>query len=127
MKKKHKFSIITSPEILTVSLPPLNPNNFSVPQSIVCPDELLCTEVEVFNLISSIDMTKSNGLDGISARMLKATVGSITLAVTKLFNMSIKSGKLPNEWKLALVTPKPKPSNKSDPANLPSNIFISYY
>ena len=64
------------------SLPPLNPNNFSVPQSIVCPDELLCTEVEVFNLISSIDMTKSNGLDGISARMLKATVGSITLAVT---------------------------------------------
>ena len=44
------------------SLPPLNPNNFSVPQSLVCPDELLCTEVEVFNLISSIDMTKSNGL-----------------------------------------------------------------
>ena len=53
----------------------------------------------------------------ISARMLKATVGSITLAVTKLFNMSIKSGKLPNEWKLALVTPIPKPGNKSDPAN----------
>ena len=31
--------------------------------------------------------------------------------------MSIKSGKLPNEWKLALVTPIPKPGNKSDPAN----------
>ena len=54
------------------SLPPLNPNNkiFSVPQSLVCPDEILCIEVEVFNLISSIDMTKSNGPIGISARML---------------------------------------------------------
>ena len=65
----------------------------------------------------NIDMTKSNSPDGISARMLKATVGSITPAVTKLFNMSIKSGKLPNEWKLALVTPIPKSDNKSDPAN----------
>ena len=72
------------------SLPPLNPNNFSVPQSVVCPDEILCTEVEVFNLISSIiDMTKSNGPDGISAKMLKATVGSIIPAVTKLFNMQL--------------------------------------
>ena len=99
------------------SLPPLNPNNVSVSQSLVCPDEIICTEVEVFNHISSIDMTKSNRPDSISARMLKATVGSITLAVTKLFNMSIKSGKLPNEWKLALVTPIPKSGNKSDPAN----------
>ena len=49
--------------------------------------------------------------------MLKATVGTITPAVTKLFNMSIKSRKLPNKWKLALVTPIPKPGNKSDPAN----------
>ena len=31
-------------------------------------------------------MTKSNGPDCISARMLKITVGSITPAVTKLFN-----------------------------------------
>ena len=31
--------------------------------------------------------------------------------------MSIKSIKLPNEWKLALVTPIPNPGNKSNPAN----------
>ena len=31
--------------------------------------------------------------------------------------MSIKSGKLSNEWKLALVTSIPKPGNKFDPAN----------
>ena len=89
------------------SLPPLNPINFSVPRSLLCPNELLCTEIEVSNLISSIHMTKSNGPDGIAAKMLKATVGSITPAVTK----SIKSGKLPNEWKPALVTPIPKPGN----------------
>ena len=69
------------------SLPPLNPINFSVPQSLLYPNELLCTEIEVYNLISSIDMTKSNGPDGISAKMLQATVRSTTPAVTKLFNM----------------------------------------
>ena len=50
------------------SLPPLNPINFSFPQSLLCPNELLCTEIEVFNLISSIHMTKSNGPDGIYIR-----------------------------------------------------------
>ena len=70
-------------------------------------------------------MTKSNGPGGISARMLKATVGNITPAVTKLFNMSIKSGKLPNEWKLALATPLPKTGNKSDPAIYHTTFLLS--
>ena len=72
---------------------------------------------EVFDLICSIDPTKSSGPDQISARMLRATASSISPAVTQLFNTSIKTGELPTDWKLALITPIPKRDDKSDPNN----------
>ena len=71
----------------------------------------------MFNLISNIDPTKSTGPDQISTRMLRATATSITPAVTQLFNISIKTGELPTDWKIALVTPIPKSGDKSDPNN----------
>ena len=67
--------------------------NFTVPESSIdingfsttggenCPVDLLCTEEEVFDLICSIDPTKSSGPDQISAKMLRATATSITPAV----------------------------------------------
>ena len=57
----------------------------------------LCTEDEVFHLLSSVDPTKAAGPDRLSARMLKHTATSITSAITTLFNMSITSGKIPCE------------------------------
>ena len=68
-------------------------------------------------MLSCIDTTKSNGPDGISACMLKITAGSITPAITKLFNLSSKLGKLPSEWKVARINPIPKQGSRSDPAN----------
>jgi len=35
------------------------------------------TEDQVFEMLSSLDVKKANGWDGISARMLKSTAGSI--------------------------------------------------
>ena len=82
-----------------------------------CPDELLCTEEEVFDLLSGLDCSKANGHDDISARMLKETATSITSAVTELFNISIRCGEIPTEWKTARVTPIPKGATPSNPAN----------
>ena len=76
-----------------------------------CHVDLLCTEKEVYDLICSIDPKKSSGPDQILGRMLLAMAASITPAVTKLFNISIKNG---TDWKLALVTPIPKSGDKSD-------------
>ena len=42
-----------------------------------CSDELLCTEDAIFDLLISLDTTKSVGTDGISAKMLKCTATSI--------------------------------------------------
>ena len=56
-------------------------------------------------------------MDEISTKMLKETALSMTPAVTKLFNMSISLGVLPNEWKIARVSPVSKSSTRSDPTN----------
>ena len=36
-----------------------------------CPPDLLCTEDKVFDLVASLDISKSTGPDGVSAKMLK--------------------------------------------------------
>ena len=59
----------------------------------------------------------NTGPDLVSARMLKHTATSISPAVTRLFNMSLSLGRLPSEWKSALVVPIPKSQHKSDPSN----------
>ena len=73
-----------------------------------CPDEILCSEDEIYELLKSLDVNKANGPDGISARMLKSTANAITPSLTKLLNCSIAHGRPPNSWKTALVVPIPK-------------------
>ena len=38
-----------------------------------CPQELYCSEQEVFELLVNLDSKKASGPDGISARMIKET------------------------------------------------------
>ena len=78
----------------------------------------MCNEEEVYQLLSSLDVTKANGPDGISARTLKHTATSITPSITKLFNLSLRTGHIPSEWKQSLVVPIPKSKNdKGSPNN----------
>ena len=49
--------------------------------------------------------------------MLKGTVSCITLTVTKIFNLSIKTGLFPQSWKCARVVPIPKGGDLSNPTN----------
>ena len=81
------------------------------------PEEFLCTEIQVLDLIRSLDSTKSTGADGISARMLKATALSISKSLSVLFNKSITTGKFPTHWKFARVVPIPKRGCSTNPAN----------
>ena len=94
-----------------ISLSPNHPLRFPFP------DELLCTESEVFNLLATLNTTTANSPDGISARMLKSVAASITLSLTKLFNMSLMTGCIPTQWKKSMVVPIPKNSNTSSPTN----------
>ena len=96
--------------------PPLTPQP-SLLAPCNCPQDLLCSEDEIFHLISSLDPSKSTGPDGISARMLKATAVSVIPSITKLFNLSLASGTSPDSWKLARIVPIPKASDPSSPTN----------
>ena len=48
----------------------------------------------------------------------KFTADSIAPSITELFNLSIRSGKVPVEWKKSMIVPIPKSANKTnDPSN----------
>ena len=77
-------------ECFNVSVPPLkdsDANSISGAEG-SCPENPLCSVEEEVDLIISLDPTKANGPDGISAFMLKGVAHSISPSLTKLFNMS---------------------------------------
>ena len=53
------------------------------------------SENEVVNCIRSIDDSKASGPDGMPRRLLKAFATEITPSLTKAFNLSLSSGKVP--------------------------------
>ena len=118
-QEKVKILNCFSAECFNSSLPPLSSeeNVCSSEEDSLCPDDFLCDEEEVLELLLSIDTTKANGPYGISGLMLKATANAIFPSVTALFNKSIRSERIPNKWKQANVTPIPKGSNSSSVSN----------
>ena len=49
--------------------------------------------------------------------MLKMGAGLLTKPLTRLFNLSLKTGNVPQGWKIANVSPIYKKGSKSDPKN----------
>ena len=78
----------------------------------------------MLSLIASLDATKSTGADGVSVKMLKCTASYIVKSLTNLFNKSLKSGKLPSDWKVARIVPIPKGGDPESPANYRPITFI---
>ena len=114
---KDKANLLNSffATCFNTSHPPLSVDSSNNRDS-ECPDELLCTSEEVEHLLLNLDESKASGPDGISATMLKCTAAIIASSVTALFNLSIRSGQVPNEWKESLVVPIPKSSEQASPS-----------
>ena len=87
-----------------VELPLANGDYCNIQTTGECPQDILCTEDEVFYMLNSLNTIKVNGPDGISAQMLKNTAPSITPSLTKLLNLSIQSGTFLETWKLAFFS-----------------------
>ena len=54
--------------------------------------------------LQNVQMGKSTGLDKISTKLLKLAGDTIIESLLKIFNLSLKTGIFPDDWKLAKVT-----------------------
>ena len=86
-------------------------SNFSLPpvESLPTPAQQLHTvsiEVsDVFECLSSLDVTKAPGCDNINLRLLKHCATSLVTSITNLLQESICLCTLPEEWKVHKIRP----------------------
>ena len=60
---------------------------------------------KVQKLLSSLNITKSIGCDGISAHFLKDAADVISAPLTHIVNLSLQTGQVPSDFKTARVVP----------------------
>ena len=78
---------------------------------------MVINQERVKKLLDKLKIDKSPGPDGLHNRVLYETREVILEPLTKLLITSLESGKLPDDWKTANVTPIFKKGKKSDPYN----------
>ena len=71
----------------------------------------------VIKALNKINANKTSGPDCIAPRVLKEAKFQLCRPLSILFTKSFNSGKIPNDWKLANVTPIEKKGNKATPSN----------
>jgi len=75
------------------------------------------TEIELSNLIYSLDVKKSSGHDNISPQIVKDNCTILAKPLLYLFNLSFEQGIVPDELKIAKVIPLFKKGDITSPAN----------
>ena len=80
-------------------------------------DACVFTEEEVLSQLSKINTNKSQGPDGIHPKLLKELSGELAKPLTDLFNQSLATGVVPEDWKLANVVPIHKKGSREESGN----------
>ena len=71
----------------------------------------------VLEILKTLDIKKAVGIDGLDTKLLKEAAPIVSEQLTRMFNFSLRTGQIPNEWKTAKVTPIHKGGDKQDPNN----------
>ena len=80
-------------------------------------DITLIPECDVAKKLHDLKTNKSPGPDGFHPRILKEVGPQICSMLTKLYNLSIESGQIPDDWKLSTVSVIHKKGSKSLASN----------
>ena len=75
------------------------------------------SEQDVRNKLNSLKLGKSPGPDDIHAKMLYELQNELVTPLTNIFNLSIMTGIVPQDWKDAIVSPLHKKGSKDKPEN----------
>ena len=67
--------------------------------------KLIVTPEMVAKKIKAMKDNKSPGVDGIPPKLLMETVEQINIPLARVFNLSLKEGVVPFEWKEANIIP----------------------
>ncbi|XP_068756536.1 uncharacterized protein [Montipora capricornis] len=70
------------------------------------------TAFEVQGILRRFDIHKSPGVDNIPSRILQICAKKLSVPLSHLFNLSLRSGVMPTLWKSANITPIHKTNNK---------------
>jgi hypothetical protein len=82
----------------------------------VMPD-IIVTAPGVHRQLSSLNVHKATGPDGLSAHILKETAEISAEILTTIYNKSLKSGEVPRDWRNAHVVPLFKKGERYTPSN----------
>ena len=74
-------------------------------------------EETVLKHLLSLKTNKAIGLDNISARLLKCGARAICPSITKLLNLSIRTGNFPEKWKCSKVATLFKSGDRTNASN----------
>ena len=82
-------------------------------------EEVIITNNGVLKLLKQQKPGKAAGPDGVQTRILKEAAEELAPALTLLFNSSYNQGKVPDDWRHALVSPvyKAGKNDRSKPVN----------
>ena len=98
---------------------PSIPKPYSTTKS-TCKDDSFTpiSEDKVIGLICDISTYKSSGIKAISSRLLKDALLAIPTQITFLFNLSLNTGIVPDDWKEDKVSPIVKKGDATNVNNL---------
>ena len=77
----------------------------------------MAKEQDVLDILKSLNVNKSTGPDGVSPKMLREAGPSIARPLTQLINLSLRTPKFPDFWKIANVLPLFKKNDKTQMNN----------
>ena len=80
-------------------------------------DDFVVTTAGIDNLLVGLDVHKASGPDHISARVLKEAHSELAPIFQIIFQHSLDSGLVPQDWKIANIVPVHKKGDKSSAPN----------
>ena len=82
-----------------------------------CFVKLNFNENKIYHILRTLNPSKAAGPDGIHGQILKHCASSLAQPLSILYNISFKTGQIPDEWKLANVVPVFKKGDKRSVEN----------